>query len=79
VLAWLFSLFGRRSQGAHESPIDEEAAYANSYGDRGGDVLTVARLPEPEPEPEEAPSANGDLTGEFLRRAFEKKLDARSS
>ena len=56
MLAWLLSLFGRRSRRADESPIDEEAAYANSYGDRGGDVLTVARLPEPEPEAEESPA-----------------------
>jgi len=42
-------------------------------------VVEAEPEPEPEPEPEESPSADGDLTGEFLRRAFEKKLDARSS
>ena len=75
MLAWLLSLFGLRSRRAAEGPIDEETAYAHSYGDRTGEILTVEPLPEPEPEPISGPR-NG-LTGEFLRRAFERKLDAR--
>ena len=68
MFAWLRSLFGLRPRTAEE-PIDEQAAYANSYGDRTGEIISVEPLPEPEPEP--------DLTGEHLRRAFETKLDAR--
>ena len=74
MFAWLRSLFGR-SRRSDDSPIDEKAAYANSYGDRTGEVISVEPIPEPEPEP--SPGVNGDLTGEFLRRAFEQKLEAR--
>ena len=70
MFAWLRSLFGR-SRRSDDSPIDEKAAYANSYGDRTGEVISVEPIPEPEPEPRD------DLTGEFLRRAFEQKLDKR--
>jgi len=74
MFAWLRSLFGLRPRTAEE-PIDEQAAYANSYGDRTGDILVVERVPEPEPEP--SPHERGDLTGEYLRRAFEQKLNER--
>ena len=77
MFAWLRSLFGGRSRNADDGPIGEEAAYAHSYGDRTGDILTVEPMPEPEPEPEPSPDARADLTGEFLRRAFERKLDER--
>lgn len=73
MLRWLLSLFGRRRPDA--APIREDEAYARSYGDRSGEILSVARLPEPEPEP--VSRRAGDLTGELLRRAFETKLDAR--
>jgi hypothetical protein len=69
MFAWLRSLFGR-SRRSDDSPIDENAAYAHSYGDRTGEIISVEPIPEPEPEP-------SDLTGEFLRRAFEQRLDAR--
>jgi hypothetical protein len=72
MFAWLRSLFGR-SRRSDDSPIDEKAAYANSYGDRTGEIISVEPIPEPEPEP----SPRSDLTGEFLRRAFERRLDAR--
>jgi hypothetical protein len=74
VFRWLLSLFGRGRQ-ADVEPIREDEAYAHSYGDRSGDIISVARLPEPEPEP--SPHENGELTGEYLRRAFERKLEAR--
>ncbi|MDX6481087.1 MAG: hypothetical protein QOG85_1597 [Gaiellaceae bacterium] len=73
MLAWLLSLFGLRSRRTDDGPIDEKAAYANSYGDRTGEIITVEPIPEPEPEP----SPRADLTGEVLRRAFEQKLEAR--
>jgi hypothetical protein len=73
MFAWLLSLFGLRSRRVDDGPIDENAAYAHSYGDRTGEVISV----EPVPEPEPSPHATGDLTGEFLRRAFERRLDAR--
>ena len=63
-----------RPRRVDDGPIDERAAYAHSYGDRTGEILSVEPIPEPEPEPSRA---RGDLTGEFLRRAFERKLDAR--
>jgi hypothetical protein len=75
MLDWLLSLFGLRSRRADDGPIGEDAAYAHSYGDRSGEVISVERVPEPEPEP--TPRPRGDLTGEFLRRAFERRLDAR--
>jgi len=73
MLTWLLSLFGRRPRRADDGPIDEGAAYAHSYGDRTGEVISVEPMPEPEP----SPRARGDLTGEILRRAFEQKLDER--
>jgi hypothetical protein len=75
MFAWFRSLFGLRSRRADDGPIGEDAAYAHSYGDRSGEIITVERVPEPEPEP--GPEVNGDLTGEYLRRAFEQKLEAR--
>jgi hypothetical protein len=75
MFAWLRSLFGRRPRNQDAGPIDEEAAYANSYGDRTGEIIAIERIPEPEPEP--SPLDRGDLTGEVLRRAFERKLDER--
>jgi len=75
MLAWLLSLFGLRSRRVDDGPIGEDAAYTHSYGDRSGEILSVEPMPEPEPEPD--PLARPDLTGEFLRRAFEEKLEAR--
>ena len=75
MLAWLLSLLGLRSRRPDDGPIGEEAAYAHSYGDRTGEILTVEPMPDPEPEP--APDARAGLTGELLRRAFERKLDKR--
>jgi hypothetical protein len=74
MFAWLRRLFGLPPRRTDDGPIDEDAAYAHSYGDRTGEVFSVERVPEPEPEP--SPDRS-DLTGEFLRRAFEKKLEAR--
>ena len=75
MFAWLLSLFGLRSRRSEDGPIDEDTAYAHSYGDRTGEVISVEPLPEPETEP--SPGMRGDLTGEVLRRAFEEKLEAR--
>jgi hypothetical protein len=70
-------LFGRRPDLA---PIAEEEAYARTYGERGGDLISVSRV-VPEPSPQQASPApaleRGDLTGELLRRAFETRLDRR--
>jgi len=75
MFAWLLSLFGLRSRRPDDVPIDENTAYAHSYGDRTGEVISVEPLPEPEPGP--STGMRGDLTGEVLRRAFEEKLEAR--
>ena len=77
MFAWLLSLFGLRSRRADDGPIDENTAYANSYGDRTGQVISVEPVPEPEPDPN--PGMRADLTGEVLRRAFEEKLEARKT
>jgi len=71
VLRWLLSFFGRERR--HDtSPIREAEAYARSYGDRSGEIVSVVRV-----EPQPIPRRTGDMTGELLRRAFESKLDAR--
>lgn len=71
MLRWLLSLFGRGRQD-EASPIREAEAYARSYGDRSGEIVSVVRV-----EPQQIPRRTGDMTGELLRRAFESKLDAR--
>ena len=71
MFAWLRSLFGRRRP-REVSPIREADAYARSYGDRSGEIVSVARM-----EPQRIPRRTGDMTGELLRRAFEARLDAR--
>jgi hypothetical protein len=71
VLRWLLSLFGRGRRD-DASPIREAEAYARSYGDRSGEIVTVMRQ-----EPKPIPRRTGDMTGELLRRAFEAKLDSR--
>jgi hypothetical protein len=75
MFAWLRSLFGLRPRRPDDVPIDEGTAYAHSYGDRTGEVISVEPMPEPEPEP--SPGMRNGLTGEFLRRAFERKLEER--
>jgi hypothetical protein len=74
VFGWLLSLFGLRRKGEVE-PIREEEAYLHSYGDRTGEIISVEPMAEPEPEPSDG--ARNGLTGEFLRRAFERKLNDR--
>ena len=71
MLRWLLSLFGR-GRGDDSSPIREAEAYARSYGDRSGEIVSVARK-----EPKPIPRRTGDMSGELLRRAFEAKLDSR--
>jgi hypothetical protein len=71
VFRWLRSLFGfgRRDE---TSPIREAEAYSRSYGERSGEIVSVARQ-----EAKPIPRRTGDMTGELLRRAFEAKLDLR--
>ena len=71
MLAWFLSLF-RRGRRAEGSPIREADAYARSYGERSGEIVSVVRV-----EPKQIPHRTGDMTGELLRRAFEARLDAR--
>jgi hypothetical protein len=69
-VGFLRRLFRRRPVAA---PLDEQEAYARTYGDRSGEIIRVEPLVvEPEPNVFE------DLTGELLRRAFETRLDARA-
>ena len=71
MLRWLLSLFGRGRRD-EAAPIREADAYARSYGDRSGEIVSVVRQ-----EPKPIPRRTGDMTGELLRRAFETKLDQR--
>ena len=71
MFRWLFSLF-RRGRGDEAAPIREAEAYARSYGERSGEIVSVVRQ-----EPKPIPRRTGDMTGELLRRAFEVKLDRR--
>ena len=71
MFRWFLSLFGR-GQRDEASPIRESEAYARSYGERSGEIVSVARQ-----EPKPIPRRTGDMTGELLRRAFEVKLDSR--
>ncbi len=71
MLRWLSSLF-RRGRRNEASPIREADAYARSYGDRSGEIVSIVRQ-----EPKRIPRRTGDMTGELLRRAFETKLDSR--
>lgn len=71
MLRWLSSLF-RRGRRDETSPIREAEAYARSYGDRSGEIVSVARV-----EAKPIPRRTGDMTGELLRRAFEARLDSR--
>lgn len=71
MFRWLLSLFGRGRRD-EASPIREAEAYARSYGERTGEIVSVARA-----EPKRIPRRTGDMTGELLRRAFEAKLDSR--
>ncbi len=71
MLAWFLSLFGRGRR-AETSPLREAEAYARSYGERSGEIVSVVKV-----EPRAIPRRTGDMTGELLRRAFEVKLDSR--
>ena len=71
MLTWFRSLF-RRREPREASPIREEDAYARSYGERSGEIVSVVRM-----EPKRIPRRTGDMTGELLRRAFEARLDSR--
>ena len=71
MFRWLRSLFGRGRRD-ETSPIRESEAYARSYGERSGEIVSVARQ-----EQKRIPRRTGDMTGEFLRRAFETRLDKR--
>lgn len=71
MLRWLLSVFGRGRRD-EASPIREAEAYARSYGDRSGEIVSVARQ-----EPKRIPRRTGDMTGELLRRAFEARLNGR--
>lgn len=71
MLQWLRSLFGRGRR-EEASPIREAEAYSRSYGERSGEIVSVARQ-----EPKPIPRRTGDMTGELLRRDFETKLDLR--
>jgi hypothetical protein len=61
-----------RSERQQGAPLREAEAYARSYGERSGEVVSVVAV-----ERKPIPRRTGDMTGELLRQAFEAKLDAR--
>jgi hypothetical protein len=71
MFGWFRSLFGRAKK-RDVSPIREADAYARSYGERSGEIVSVSRI-----ELKPIPRRTGDMTGELLRRAFEARLDSR--
>lgn len=71
MFRWFLSLFGRGRRD-EASPIRESEAYARSYGQRSGEIMSVVRQ-----EQKPIPRRTGDMNGELLRRAFEAKLDSR--
>jgi hypothetical protein len=71
MFGWLRSLFVRGKKRT-DSPIREADAYARSYGERSGEIVSVSRI-----ELKPIPRRTGDMTGELLRRAFEARLDSR--
>ena len=63
--------FGRRTART-QPPIGEAEAYARLHGERGEEIIRVEPMPPPPPpEPKRA------VTGESLRRAFERRLASR--
>jgi hypothetical protein len=68
-----------RRRSRHAPPaIGEAEAYARLHGDRGEEILRVERMPPaPPPPPAEVKAHKPGLTGETLRRAFERRLQAR--
>jgi hypothetical protein len=71
MFGWVRSLFGRGKK-RDASPIREADAYASSYGERSGEIVSVSRI-----ELKPIPRRTGDMGGELLRRAFEARLDSR--
>jgi hypothetical protein len=63
LLAWL-----RRSP--PHSVLDEREAYARCHGERVTEIVVVPKLP---PKPRVLPK----LAGDYLRRCFEERLEAR--
>jgi hypothetical protein len=70
-MSFLRRLFRRRRSTA---PIFEDEAYARLHGDRTGEIFRVVAV-----ERKPIPRRTGDLSGELLRRAFEARLDARTT
>jgi hypothetical protein len=55
-----FLSFGRWRRG-DSAPIREDEAYAHSYGERSGEIVSVTRMPEPAPQPAPAPEPAPEL------------------
>ncbi|HSB40091.1 MAG TPA: hypothetical protein VLD13_13465 [Gaiellaceae bacterium] len=67
LLARLFGWLRRRPQ---QPVYDERHAYERCHGDR---VREIVVTPKPPPEPRVLPKLRGD----YLRRCFEERLEAR--
>jgi hypothetical protein len=67
LLARLLGWLRRRPQ---QVVLGERDAYARCHGERVADVVV---MPKPAPKPRVLPK----LAGDYLRRCFEERLDAR--
>lgn len=75
LFARLLGLFRRRPR---VDELDERACYARLHETSGSDVQVKGRL-EVAKHPVRRPRLLPRLSGEYLRRCFEQRLDARES
>jgi hypothetical protein len=72
--------FLRRRNRQAAPAIGEAEAYARLHGERGEEILRVEPMPPPPPPVQahaQAKSRTNGITGETLRRAFERRLQSR--
>ena len=70
LLRWLRRLWEK------PAPLDERACYERLHGQRDGEVRTTGVVMIARPEPRQ-PRLLPRLSGEHLRRCFEKRLESR--
>ena len=74
VLHWLRGLFARR----RDEALGEAECYARLHGERDAEVRALGRVEVARIEPR-PPRLLPRISGEYLRRCFEKRLDSRET